>query len=155
MPRIPDLRLSRGPQITRLAFRTARPGELDDGRVADLVDEPGQRVVVIRPGESTSRLLRSLCQLSDYEIVRGHLRQPQVRAREARLTDFRLERLPRYELPEDRAALSLVSQEDGRWILAAEAGECSPAFETGVNEALARFAREQKWFFRPKGRRTP
>uniref|UniRef100_UPI003F494384 hypothetical protein n=1 Tax=Streptomyces chartreusis TaxID=1969 RepID=UPI003F494384 len=52
MPPIPDLRPSRGPQIARLTFRTARPGELDDGRVADLIDEPGQRVVVTRQGET-------------------------------------------------------------------------------------------------------
>lgn len=161
MAPIPDLRPSHGPQITRLTFRTARPGELDGGRVADLIDEPGQGVVVIRSGESTFRLFQSLNRLSDHLIVHGHLRQAQAQAqargREARLTDFRLERLRRYQLPEGRAALSLVHQEDGRWILAVEAGECSPAFQTGVNERLTRFVKEQKWFFtsRPKGRTAP
>jgi hypothetical protein len=124
----------------------AHPGELPHGKSAALRPTLGKPVIVMNGKQASPQLPGDLSRLSYALLLDGTCRrEPPAASGQNRLTEFRLERVPQYRLP-DQWIVAAITQR-GSWLWIASDDHCTSRLQTDINTVLARFVIEQPLFY--------
>ena len=132
-------------------YRIAAPGELPDGRIADIQDLPdSQAEVLFAPGHSSQRLVAGITRLASHQVVHGSWRQSWAGSNQARhpaqglmMAVSRWERIPGRMLPSGRVIVGV--EEDGSCVMLVDEDACTPQLQNAVNDLHLRLAGDGFW----------
>ncbi|MDX2566046.1 hypothetical protein PV413_23910 [Streptomyces scabiei] len=148
--------MSYTPQQQHALYRLAKPGELDEGRLADIRDQPGQsgepgRIeFILHPDHAEEPLLDQFTRVTNHCVVHGLWRQRWTddgrMARPAqglRLCVLRWETVPADLMPSGRA---VMPTEDHGWCIHLVSDRyCTSQLRDAMNDLLLRLGGDGLW----------